>query len=319
MGSENIARDYSNHQSDEIIESVFCEVGRILAHVRKEQHLSIKQVASKIHIRQQYLKDLEEGRLSDLPGRVYILGFIRTYARFLTLDEEELIRRLNTLPSLPDYERSQVPIPMPSEEEPNAIILAASAALIVIVATMGYLFLRPSSKPLPPAVEASASDQNVSPIQAPSPIQGTRNKIVIPPLEKEPENKPVELASTPVLPVQSPPKLAPPKEAPEISSKLLINQEEKSKNSPLAQNTPNKKIILKAREPSWVEVRDKDGHVYFMKVLKQGEEYVVPNKPGVIVNTGNAGGIDFFVGDTKLPPLGKHGDVKRDIQLETLQ
>jgi cytoskeleton protein RodZ len=299
MGSVNLARDSTNQQTDEKITSVFRDVGQVLAEARIEQNLTIEDVASKIHIRQQYLSDLEEGDLAGLPGRVYILGFIRTYARLLNLDGEELVRRVNTLPNLPDYERSQVPFTSPSEEEPNSLFLIISGVLILLIAIGGYLFLRPSSK-APPALETALIDSVGQPEE--------KDTLTVPLLEEEVEPAQVLPLPKPTSPIELPEvgSAHPPLPVPSLSVNKLPS-------------STSKKITLKAREPSWVEIRDEAGRIYFMKVLKKGEEYVLPEKPGSIINTGNAGGIDIFVGDQKLPPLGARGDVKRGIRLETLQ
>ena len=150
MGSANLLKESTTKKPDDLILEAFKEIGQILADARKEQNLTITQVASKIHIRQRYLIDLEEGHLADLPGRVYILGFIRTYARLLNLDGEELVRRVSKSPHIPDYEKSQISKPMRPEEEPSYYALAGSVMLILCVSVGGYLFLRPSSTTVTP-------------------------------------------------------------------------------------------------------------------------------------------------------------------------
>lgn len=317
MGSVNSAREPTSKQPDEISLAAFLDVGQILAEARKEQNFTIEQVAAKIYIRQRYLQDLEEGDLSDLPGRVYILGFIRTYARLLNLDGEELIRRISTLPNLPDYERSQVPMAKPSEEEPNFLILIGSGVLILLIAIGGYVFLKPSSDVSSSMIEATSIDNSQTQLQLPPPpTQDQVQDTVLEPSSQKDEEE------TRLLELPQPPSL-------QVLPQLL----ELNATSPVANPTQSdnegenlkgvasspKRIVLKAKEPSWIEIRDEAGHVIFMKVLNRGEEYVTPEKPGVTLNTGNAGGIDIFVGETKLPSLGAHGEVKRGIRLETLQ
>lgn len=300
MGSGNLARELTRNQPDEIILEAFREVGQILADARKEKNLTIWQVAAQIHIRQQYLADLEEGHLSDLPGRVYILGFIRTYARLLNLDGEELIRRVSALPNLPNYTRSQASIQMHAEEEPNFPVLMISAILIVLFAIGGYFFLKPADNVTPAEVATvevlQPQSQEKEILAEEKPDQSLQPPVVVPPLA---------IPKTQVL-----------KEETVIDkSAKPANKEPDAK----AAIPDLKKVILKAREPSWVEIRDEAGRVSFMRVLQRGEEYVVPNKPGCVINTGNAGGIDIFVGDQKLPSLGGRGEVKRGIRPETLQ
>jgi cytoskeleton protein RodZ len=312
MGSANLLKESTIRNLDDHILEAFQEIGQILADARKEQNLTITQVASKIHIRQRYLIDLEEGQLADLPGRVYILGFIRTYARLLNLDGEELIRRVSKSPHIPDYEKSQISIPMRPEEEPSYYALAGSILLILCVSIGGYLFLKPASTTVTPLAGIMGAETALP--QQPPVLAVTEP---VPDILK-PELSPIELQpkvskeySSPVMP-----KIIYPENMPTVVSPV-----EPVAKEPNAQNSPKliKKVTIKATEPSWVEVRDDSKRVIFMKVLKTKEEYTVPEKPGITISTGNAGGIEIFVGETKLPILGGRGEVKRDLRVETLQ
>ena len=291
MVSINLSKESTSQQPSEIVLEAFRDVGQILADARREQNLTIQQVAEKIHIRQQYLVDLEEGQLSDLPGRVYILGFIRTYARLLDLDGEELIRRLKELPKLPNYQRSQAPIPMHAEEEPSFLALVISAVVVVTIAIVGYFFLKPAEKISPPLDEVIRDDPKTELTQ----------ELPVTPLAVEGKSE-----------GQQPKRL----DAEPLSNN---SPSPEGKDQSAASEVLKKKLVLKAKEPSWIEIREEAGRVIFMKVLKADEEYVVPEKPGITISTGNAGGLDIFLGDTKLPPLGSHGEIKRGIRLETLQ
>lgn len=292
MKPENAAHEPVRKQPHEAVLATFQDIGHLLAEGRREQNLSIKQVADKIHIRQQYLISLEQGQLSELPGWVYIFGFIRIYARLLNLDGEELIRRLQTLPKLPSPERSQIPTPLPSEEGPNFLTLTVSAALIFLIAIGGYFFLKPTPPHPSPLLDEVASDEPANP---------QTDETALPPLAGAEKN---------VTEKNGPETQLPDAPSPPLPLKAKEN---------LSQPLSPKKMTVKASEPSWIEIRNPAGHIIFMKVLKKGEEYVIPDKPGVTLSTGNAGGIDLFIGDTKLPPLGSRGDVKHGIRLETLQ
>jgi cytoskeleton protein RodZ len=299
MESVALSRESVSRQPDETILAAFRDVGQILAEARREHNLTIKQVAAEIHIRQQYLIDIEEGQLSDLPGPVYIFGFIRTYARLLDLDEKELIRRIRTLPDLPTYGRSQIQVPLRAEEEPNFPVLIVSGILIFLMAIGGYFFLKPSAQvPLPVVNEMAIADPATQPKEGPSSPFTEEGALEAPP-SALPDGASSQISSPDKTSLESP------------DSSVAKGETPK----PVLQ----KKMMVKAKEPSWIEVRDESGRVLFMKVLKSGEEYVAPEKPGVTINTGNAGGIDIFIGDMKLPPLGARGDVRRGIRLETFR
>ena len=56
----------------------------------------ISDIAQKLRIGQAYLEAIEEGRFDRLPGHVYGFGFLKTYARFLELDEDIVVDRFKT-------------------------------------------------------------------------------------------------------------------------------------------------------------------------------------------------------------------------------
>ena len=50
--------------------------------------------------------------------------------------------------------------------------------------------------------------------------------------------------------------------------------------------------------------------------MHPGDSYYAPNKPGLIMRTGNAGGLSFVVDGKELPALGPTGMVKKKIPLD---
>jgi cytoskeleton protein RodZ len=75
-------------------------------------------------------------------------------------------------------------------------------------------------------------------------------------------------------------------------------------------------VVIEARMDSWIKVVDANNKTVTQKVLKAGERYVVPDQPGLVLRTGNAGGIDVIVGGRKAPPLGEVGTVLTKVSLE---
>lgn len=69
-------------------------VGNLLKNAREAQGFSVQDVATSLHIRRLYLETIESGDFNTLPGQVYAIGFIRSYAKFLNLDSDELLRQL---------------------------------------------------------------------------------------------------------------------------------------------------------------------------------------------------------------------------------
>ena len=63
-------------------------VGADLKIARNRKGLKIEDVANSIRISSIYIKAIEEGRFDDLPGETYIVGFIKTYSKYLGLDQD---------------------------------------------------------------------------------------------------------------------------------------------------------------------------------------------------------------------------------------
>ena len=76
------------------------------------------------------------------------------------------------------------------------------------------------------------------------------------------------------------------------------------------------RISIRAKLESWVQINDKDGKPVLSRVLRAGETYAVPDEKGLVMNTGNAGGIEMVVDGKTLPSLGSVGLVKRNILLD---
>lgn len=66
-------------------------LGILLQEARVEQGLSIEEVAQHTKIRAQYLIAIEAGEYGQLPGEAYVRPFIRSYAKALGLDVEQVM------------------------------------------------------------------------------------------------------------------------------------------------------------------------------------------------------------------------------------
>ena len=82
---------------------------------------------------------------------------------------------------------------------------------------------------------------------------------------------------------------------------------------------PGAHVKLTARMDSWVQIYDKAGKSYFSAVLRAGQTIEVPNQPGLLLTTGNIGGLDILIDGQALAALGSVGLVKRDLPLDIAQ
>lgn len=70
------------------------------------------------------------------------------------------------------------------------------------------------------------------------------------------------------------------------------------------------RITLRANATSWVQVHGPDHSILFTGFLKPGDTYRVPDRPGLSMRTGNAGGLDVLVDAKNAPALGPIGAVR---------
>lgn len=107
-------------------------IGALLKDARVSQNLSEEEVSSKTKINLKLLLHLENDRLLKLPNKTYVIGFVKSCARTLGLNEDEAIMSLNYTyeqiiePSIIKEEACQVPEPSKNELEESAVAVIKS-------------------------------------------------------------------------------------------------------------------------------------------------------------------------------------------------
>lgn len=67
-------------------------LGEKLRKLRNEFRMSLHDVSKATRIQVKYLESLEMGAYEKLPADVYVRGFLRSYARYLNIDEQALVK-----------------------------------------------------------------------------------------------------------------------------------------------------------------------------------------------------------------------------------
>lgn len=75
------------------------------------------------------------------------------------------------------------------------------------------------------------------------------------------------------------------------------------------------RVVVRAVEQTWIEVRDGKGTLWASRVLRPGDEFRAPDVPGLTMVTGNAGGLSVVLDGRPLKPLGEKTQVMRDVSL----
>lgn len=294
--------------------------------MRKEHNRELSDVANALRIRQVYLQALEDGRFDDLPGSTYAAGFVRAYADYLGLELDEVMRRYRSaMGNIPAQAALAPPSLMSEARLPTGFILLV--ALILAAAAYGgwyYLTIygqssaeivsalpkrisdavglgdKSATKSVPPEVMKSSATASGAAIQ-PNPIAA-----------------PVVTASTniAVAVVEKMPTAESGQPQPVISAPLATAKLPKTVTVQAPPENLESRIVLRASVTSWVELRDVGGRRLLSRLLVTGETYKVPGRSGILLTTGNAGGIDIFVDGQPIAALGPVGAVRRDIAME---
>ncbi len=67
-------------------------LGEKLRKLRSDSRMSLSEVSKATRIQVKYLECLENGEYEKLPADVYVRGFLRSYARYLNVDEQALVK-----------------------------------------------------------------------------------------------------------------------------------------------------------------------------------------------------------------------------------
>lgn len=123
-----------------------------------------------------------------------------------------------------------------------------------------------------------------------------------PALEKTPETAPVEEKKVEAKPAEP----AAPAAVPAVQA-----------DEPRIFGTENadSRITLKANMDCWIQVHE-GATLLVTRLLRKGDSYLVPNRPGLMLMTGNAGALDVSIDGKSAPAIGPSGSVRRNVPLD---
>src|SRR5688572_5405033 len=67
-------------------------LGEKLRAAREERGITISQVAEQTRIAPMYIESIENDNYKPLPGGIFNKGFVKSYARFIGMDEQEALQ-----------------------------------------------------------------------------------------------------------------------------------------------------------------------------------------------------------------------------------
>lgn len=257
--------------------------GERLRRERELRGIKLEEIAESTKIGVRYLRALEEEDLGKLPGGIFSKGFVRAYARYLGIDEEEAIADFVHVAG--DSETA-LPEPMALPEKPQVethyskwwLVLAVLALIAV-----GYYYGRKPRVTPPPA---RAVVPQVVPQQLAPPATTSVTAPAAPPPGTVATTAGATTASGTGAGVKT---AAPPPSTPAPAAKVVVE--------------------LHSTRPAWVQWSVDDGPTQDA-VFPANAQKRLEGNARVKLKVGDAGAVELTYNGKTMSPLGKDKEVK---------
>lgn len=131
-------QDPTSEQKPSKVE-IIRQIAKTLQERRQLRQISIEKVSQSTKIRIQIIQALEKGEWHELPGEVYIRGFVIRYAQFLGLNGQELIQpyldlegRASYQSAQEEFDQSDTGIKQRSQQNEKLWIIGSVSILVLI-------------------------------------------------------------------------------------------------------------------------------------------------------------------------------------------
>ena len=241
--------------------------GRMLAQARAARNLTVIEVAQQLKLSATQIEALEADAYEQLPGPVFVRGFVRNYARLLELDADGLADKVG-LPHAPSPASAAIPlsrnIPFPERGRTNWVPYASILALIIgIMVLFEFFFSTPSATVVSAVTPKSAA---VPVVESAPPAKEV--------LSAAPQPSPqAEVAATTAVAESA----VPPAPAPAPA--------------PVPAQAGMAELLFTFETASWVEVRDRNERIVFSQLNPAGTEQRVQGRRPLSLVIGNARGV----------------------------
>lgn len=108
----------------------------IMRYAREYYGLTLDDIEKAIRIKASQIHAIEEGRFHDLPGKVYAVGFIRTYAEYLRLNPDHIVDMYKSQARFENHANEnivQFPAKTSQSNTPKFYVIAAALLAFTII------------------------------------------------------------------------------------------------------------------------------------------------------------------------------------------
>ncbi|QDH16162.1 helix-turn-helix domain-containing protein [Swingsia samuiensis] len=315
-------------------------VGAILRARRKELEWQIDDVAQWLRIRPKLLLALEDDNAAALPGTAYAIGFLRSYAEAMQLDADSLVEQYRRSARNFVSRKTELIFPQPEGERglPIGLLIGVGLAFVVGSYVLWYHYSLhdvQAERHIPAVTEltsgaatpetTSPQVASVMPGHAPEPLP----KETV--LEPKPEEKndsfesPFSASETPQssAPITDNQLLQQSQQDAEVAEKPSVpvppsdhKDQDDLKPAENKPDIPNNSVTVHTVSSVWIQIKDKTGHVVVSRVMGAGESWQgLEDAAPFKMSFGNAGGVVLSTNGGVSAPLGRQGEVRRNVEI----
>ena len=120
-------------------------IGEELKTARARMGISLSDIAAETRVPMRHLEAIERSEFSALPGHIYTVGFVRSYARAVALDDIAMVNALRAELSSGGHQRYEAPGQNYEPADPARVpskALAWTAAAVATLVLVAYLIFK---------------------------------------------------------------------------------------------------------------------------------------------------------------------------------
>ena len=275
----------NNASNDELAsEKPSFSIGKLLVDARNHAALNQADIAEQINLPVEKIKALENDDYDNLPESTYVRGYIRSYARLVGLDAEELVKAYF------EHHHTETQVARSTNAKPSydsAFLWSTAAVLTILVGLLITWWVDKENSPEPEVQVAST--KNVQSITVNETVK-EEPAITTEKLESEAqevvEAEPVSTPDT-KLPVEE---QASSSESIEYVTEEVEQAMEKESQDPTLVSMSHEFDVLTVTfvEKSWTEIHDADANTLMQGLIE----------PGVVKNLNGKSPFQIFLGNS---------------------